>query len=173
MTEHWIALTDLPADGREFSFADQSLWEEGWRTFGMDMALHTPLEATFTVTAHSDGFLIRGRLRGAVRTTCHRCAEEALVAIDHPIEEFEAVTDAQEGEGEDSHLRPLDAGFALDVAGMLWEQFLLALPVKILCAESCQGLCPVCGANKNHEPCSCQPETPLARALRARGFSTL
>ncbi len=172
MTEHWIALTDLPATGREFSFADQSMWQEGWRSFGMEMVLHRPLEATFTVTPHRDGFLIRGTLCGAVRTPCHRCAEDAILIVEHTIEEFEAVADALENEGEISHLRPLDRGFALDVAGMLWEQFILALPAKILCTESCQGLCPICGANKNIESCSCQAETQLSQALRSRGLST-
>ncbi|MBC7354616.1 MAG: hypothetical protein JG774_322 [Desulfomicrobiaceae bacterium] len=172
MTEHWIALTDLPAHGREFSFADQEIWQETWRSFGMDFAAHTPLEAVFTVTPQKDGFLIRGRLRGAVRAICDRCAEEAVLTIDHAFDEFEAIADIHEDDGEESHLRPLDAGFALDAAGMLWEQFVLALPAQVLCSDSCQGLCPMCGVNKNHESCQCSKETPLARALAARGFST-
>lgn len=172
MTEHWIALTDLPAHGREFSFADQEIWQEGWQAFDMAFAPHTPLEAVLTITPQKDGFLIRGRLRGAVRTICDRCAEEAVLAIDHAFDEFEAIADTHEDDAGESHLRPLDAGFALDAAGMLWEQFVLALPAQILCSDSCQGLCSRCGANKNHESCHCQEETPLARALAARRSST-
>ena len=33
--------------------------------------------------------------------------------------------------------------------------FVLTLPIKILCTESCKGLCPLCGANWNEESCSC------------------
>jgi uncharacterized protein len=36
------------------------------------------------------------------------------------------------------------------------EQIQLAIPMKPLCTESCLGLCPRCGANKNGEGCSCQ-----------------
>ena len=34
---------------------------------------------------------------------------------------------------------------------------LLELPLAPLCSEDCQGLCPVCGANRNTEPCDCAP----------------
>jgi uncharacterized protein len=45
----------------------------------------------------------------------------------------------------------------LDVIEMLREQFQLALPMKPLCAESCRGLCPECGANLNRAECGCRP----------------
>ena len=47
---------------------------------------------------------------------------------------------------------------ALDVIEMLREQFQLALPMKPLCAESCRGLCPECGANLNRANCGCNPK---------------
>ena len=36
------------------------------------------------------------------------------------------------------------------------EQVQLAIPMKPLCTESCLGLCPQCGTNRNGEGCSCQ-----------------
>lgn len=36
------------------------------------------------------------------------------------------------------------------------EQIQLAIPMKPLCTESCLGLCPQCGTNRNGEGCSCQ-----------------
>jgi uncharacterized protein len=35
------------------------------------------------------------------------------------------------------------------------EQVLLAVPLKAICREDCQGLCPHCVANQNLEHCSC------------------
>ena len=35
------------------------------------------------------------------------------------------------------------------------EQVQLSIPMKPLCEENCQGLCPTCGANLNKEGCSC------------------
>lgn len=53
----------------------------------------------------------------------------------------------------------------LDLAEMLREQVILALPMHPLCDERCQGLCPVCGQNRNLRSCGCQeqrPESPFA-----------
>ena len=38
------------------------------------------------------------------------------------------------------------------------EQIELALPMRIVCAESCLGLCPRCGSNRNRGECGCEPE---------------
>ena len=32
------------------------------------------------------------------------------------------------------------------------------MPLKPLCDETCKGLCPQCGANLNHETCTCAAE---------------
>jgi len=37
----------------------------------------------------------------------------------------------------------------------LQEQLLMAIPISPLCDESCQGLCPECGCNRNIEACDC------------------
>jgi uncharacterized protein len=44
----------------------------------------------------------------------------------------------------------------------------LSVPLKVVCRENCQGLCSVCGKNRNTEPCSCaQPlEDPRWAALK-------
>ena len=47
----------------------------------------------------------------------------------------------------------------LDGGSLLWEQYLLALPVKPLCDENCQGLCPRCGAPLRDGPCGCSEES--------------
>lgn len=49
-------------------------------------------------------------------------------------------------------------GLEFDVQGYLWQQFVLALPVKPLCAPGCLGLCPQCGADRNLAPCQCREE---------------
>jgi uncharacterized protein len=36
-----------------------------------------------------------------------------------------------------------------------FEQIQLTVPMKPLCTESCRGLCPSCGANRNRATCSC------------------
>jgi len=47
----------------------------------------------------------------------------------------------------------------LDLAELAAEQFGLAVPMKPLCAETCRGICPRCGANLNQGACPCPLQT--------------
>jgi len=52
---------------------------------------------------------------------------------------------------------------------LLRDEILLAIPVQVLCSESCRGLCAVCGGNRNAIPCTCEEE----RRQSASRFATL
>ena len=43
----------------------------------------------------------------------------------------------------------------LDITDIVRENILAELPLKILCVEDCQGLCPKCGKNLNQGQCDC------------------
>ena len=55
------------------------------------------------------------------------------------------------------------SGEGIDLEDVLREQILLALPAKIVCRESCRGLCPRCGKNLNVESCACEEGPPDPR----------
>jgi len=176
MVEQWIPLSNLPATGREFSFDNQNLWMDLWKEFHFEAEILAPIEATLYITSQSDGFLIQGRLAGSIKTSCHRCMEDASATLDHEFDTYEAHDDASApDDGEGVHIRNTDAGWELNIAGLLWEEFLLAMPEKILCADTCLGLCPQCGKNRNLEHCVCSnagEQSPLARALQGVKIKT-
>jgi uncharacterized protein len=60
----------------------------------------------------------------------------------------------------------------IDIDELVREQLLLALPTRALCKEECQGLCPVCGANKNSGQCACETREidPRWSGLKDLGF---
>lgn len=63
-------------------------------------------------------------------------------------------------------------GTDLDLAAFFREVVALALPVKPLCSESCAGLCPRCGVDRNRESCECREfenESPFAVLRTLRG----
>jgi uncharacterized protein len=43
----------------------------------------------------------------------------------------------------------------LDLGPLAREAVVLELPLAPLCSETCAGLCPSCGADRNHEQCRC------------------
>jgi uncharacterized protein len=49
-------------------------------------------------------------------------------------------------------------GGGLELEDILREQVLLALPMQRVCSESCKGICPVCGKNRNETACDCKRE---------------
>ncbi len=189
----WIEIKDIPAEGREFSFSDQEIWTQPCEEFRIPCKVLGSLEARFFLLPQADGVLIRGRLIGEVALPCDRCAEDAVVKVDVSFEEFEAFPESREvvaekerrarkglpvlQEDEEAGAEPSPliregkAGFALDVGSMLWEQFLLALPMKPLCDSSCKGLCNTCGSNLNKEACRCEkgqgdPRLAVLRSLK-------
>ena len=48
-------------------------------------------------------------------------------------------------------------GEGLELEDILREQVLLALPMQRVCTESCKGICPGCGKNRNETVCDCRP----------------
>jgi uncharacterized protein len=50
------------------------------------------------------------------------------------------------------------ANHQIDLAPLAREYMLLDMPITPLCRPDCQGLCPVCGANRNRENCGHQPD---------------
>lgn len=48
----------------------------------------------------------------------------------------------------------------LDIRDRIAEQLILAVPMKSVCREDCQGMCGGCGKDLNVEECQCE-ETPM------------
>lgn len=58
------------------------------------------------------------------------------------------------------------SGEYIDVSSDLRESLLLELPIKVLCSESCEGLCPCCGENLNKGKCDCHLESEEIRSSK-------
>lgn len=157
MSERWIALAELPAEGREFSFPERELWHGEWRALQLPGRVGDGFAAELRLQPQGRGVWATGRIKGMVILPCDRCLKECEIPIDVAIDHFEAPPVDGETAG-DSHLTEVDGELGLDVAGLLWEELMLALPVKFLCSETCKGLCPHCGANLNQVDCGCREE---------------
>ncbi len=154
------------------------MWAAPIREFGLPHRLdpQDSPRAEFSVVPQRRGVLVQGRIAGRVVTPCDRCAEDTVVVLDSPFEFYEELPIAGEQTLETSLVRRRGKVMELDVGGMLWEQFVLAMPVKPLCSENCLGLCPGCGRNLNTGSCDCggpggDPRLAPLRGLRVKGSS--
>lgn len=89
------------------------------------------------------GYALRLRFDALVEGPCMRCVGPAAPTIAVDAREVE-----QPGEAEDLHSPYLEHS-VLDLAAWARDALALAMPVQIVCADDCRGLCPECGANLN------------------------
>lgn len=156
MSGLWISLGDIPAEGREFHFTDQSLWTGPMKELRVNGAVSRPFEARMRITPQDDGFLVTGDFSGALVLPCGRCAEDFELPLSGEFDSFEQPgSEGEDLEGE-SRLRVAAGQPEFDAGGFLWEQFILALPESPVCDEGCKGLCPACGVNRNLSACACK-----------------
>ena len=168
MIELWTSLQDIPAEGQEFHFTDQSLWTGPMGEFGVAGKIGREFEASMFITPQDQGFLVTGSFSGSLVLACGRCAEETEHLIEGEFDSFEEPGAGADSLEDETRLRVVKGVPELDVAGYLWEQFLLAQPDRPLCSDGCKGLCPTCGINKNQGSCACAQESgdPRLAVLR-------
>jgi uncharacterized protein len=58
----------------------------------------------------------------------------------------------------------------IDLKEVVLEQLNLTFPIKPLCSETCQGICPVCGININSGDCSCVTKDSDSRLEKLKIF---
>ena len=156
MQKRWLSLSDIPAEGREFSFQDDQSWESLWQENDFTCFVADGLVVDLKVIPQKKGFYIQGKITGAVFLPCNRCLEQATVVIDNSFGIFEEFEPVEPDYVQKPLLRFIEGRWELDLHHLFWEQFLLSLPDKYLCSENCKGLCPHCGQNLNEKSCSCE-----------------
>lgn len=109
---------------------------------------------------------VSGEAEAQAGLQCVRCLEAIPFSI-HPsfqmnVEPQEAASEKTPGEWRELHREELDehtySDDTIDLAELVREQILLALPAYPLCRADCRGLCPQCGADLNRVSCRCAVE---------------
>ncbi len=116
--------------------------------------------------------LLRGDIRGTLQAACSRCLETARVVLDIPL----AVTYVERERGGPKEADDPDVIYyeadEIDIAPEVRDEILLAVPLSPLCQDACQGLCPVCGANRNVTACTCEARE-VSPELKQNAFAKL
>ena len=114
------------------------------------------------------GYFLRARLSYEQTLSCNRCLKPIVEHAQSDVELMILVEPGPEAAGEHA-LHEQDLGILylqdelLETDPILIEQLQLNIPMKPLCREDCQGLCPVCGADRNAGACSCEESSPDPR----------
>jgi uncharacterized protein len=117
-------------------------------------------EGSARVLDNTDGEIrIQGRYSGSMETECDRCLARATYPLDKSYDLFyrpppDLEVDElkiDEGEAEIGFYE----GLGLELADVIKEQILLAMPMQRICRPDCKGICPICGSNRNEAACDC------------------
>ncbi len=118
---------------------------------------------------------IRGEIDADITLDCTRCLEPLAKHLEIPFEDVFAGADGQAGSDDNEiALDELDESPAVegkvDIAEIIREQILLAMPEQAYCREDCKGLCPKCGANRNLIDCKCADDDIDPRWAALKSF---
>lgn len=152
-----IEVQDLNEQGRPFDLTyaprDLSLDDDSAR-------LIADARIRGRATRKRDEVQVRGEIQTTVELSCDRCLAPVAVPVNVEFaalfgQEAEASAEAKELQGDDLDFSVYE-GDSINLDEIVREQILLALPLRQLCRDDCQGLCATCRADLNTQTCGCR-----------------
>ena len=161
-----IPADEIPQSPKEITFREriEELNEIFRRSNHADFGFPPFIEVDLVYHRSGSDIFFHGRFHGQLTGSCGRCLENygftldkdfAFVLTPKPAKPERRAEELQSAELGLSYY----AGDEVDLAPLMAEQVMLALPTRPLCSEDCRGLCEACGANFNREQCDCSAET--------------
>ena len=129
----------------------------------MKLAVEPHSELVFNIVFKRQGKAVntQGRVQVQLYIPCDRCLDSVAHEVDEtfhllllPEEQLNHLGPETILSTQDLDTLYYDKGW-LELGELLEEQTMLALPLKVLCSATCQGLCGNCGVNLNHAECRC------------------
>lgn len=170
-----IQLHDILAVPTELSYAESV--DELNKTLhagdNSDYQFSAPLAVDVTFSRSVLDLFFDGHVHGAATATCARCLATFPLDLDT---DFSVVLTPEERLKGEIELAPGDLALSfyrgpdVDLTRLVYEQVLVALPIRPLCDEECRGLCPQCGINRNAGECSCTVDAGDPRLAVLRGL---
>jgi uncharacterized protein len=170
-----LKIRDIPPEGLAIDLPlGRSLIEEALAPLGASPGDldRSNAHARLHATKEGETVFLRGALAGAAQVPCARCLAEVRLTLDAPMKMiFTPAPDRDDDEGDEASDDEEDLaadveqasyhGIEIDLEPVVREALLLAVPMAPLCAPSCKGLCPRCGADWNKVSCGCAAEPAI------------
>lgn len=133
--------------GSMLEFDRELLAPPGWGLELVSVAPGATVQLQLRLESVVDGVLISVELDAPITAECGRCLEPVTDSLHVSLAELFLY----EPDPSDDELPVLDGDFA-DLAPVLRDAVVLALPLNPVCAEDCAGLCPTCGERLDDLP---------------------
>ena len=131
---------------------------------GDDFLVTQPVDLRLTIHKDKDRFRLVGTVKTELEIECSRCLDRFALPVDREFDlRYLPIGEAEPGaEDDEDEIADDDVSVTfyrddeINIGELLQEQFYLTLPMKPLCRPDCQGICPVCGRNRNIDRCECE-----------------
>lgn len=110
-----------------------------------------PIRVRLHLESLSDGIVVDGEVVSVWHGSCRRCLVEVGGELHSEVHELYQSTLT------DPDAFPIEHD-QIDLEPVVREVVQIDLPTVPLCRADCAGLCPVCGADRNLDPCACAEE---------------
>ncbi len=118
---------------------------------------------------HSRGsYMCSADVQSRFKLTCDRCLGDYLSDVNEHLDLI--FTKEEDDEKDDNIVLLSQQDIDIDLLPYVRETLILSIPFKKLCSEDCKGLCITCGADLNHEACTCKNEEPDPRWEKLKEF---
>lgn len=165
-----INVDRFPAEGlkvaKDFGFSSTDIVEE-------NAVFLVPVRAEMDIRKIGDEIRIKGKIKTCLSFVCSRC----LIPFKFPVDSSfdlvylpEELDIVKEGLGNEDLNNFFYRNRQIDLREVILEQLNLTFPVKPLCSEKCQGICPVCGKNQRFGKCGCVVEDSDPRLQKFKSF---
>lgn len=126
-----------------------------------DISFLSPVEYELRVSRTGDNVRVKGPVRAKLSLLCARCLERYVFSVESELD-IELMPKEKQPHLPEMELKSDELnvyffeGEEIDVDPYVFEEAMLNMPVKALCSDACNGICPSCGKNLNIEECHCE-----------------
>lgn len=128
------------------------------------IAAERPVEVAGRLYRVGTTLYFDGEVDATIGLDCSRCLapfsltiSEKVSAVFMPKEDGKHEAPEKKLEADDLDVQFYN-GDEIDLLPPIRDHVAFEIPMRPLCAESCQGLCPQCGSNLNETKCSCESQ---------------
>ncbi|MBF8982181.1 DUF177 domain-containing protein [Lutibacter sp. B2] len=148
-----ISLTELIEGQKEVLDVEAEEHIEGLNYLGDEVSIIGPMSLKGKIYREDTSLYLDATVEIEAEFICNRCLEKFRRKIVSNV--HEELLEEDSGEIDDVYVIRKKM---IDVSDIIKNTLILCLPMKIICDESCKGLCLVCGGNLNEEQCDCEKE---------------
>lgn len=158
-----IVINNIPEEGLSFKFHKDSDWFRNLlpQKERSDFALQD-VDVGYMIKRIRENVFIDGTLETVVTSSCCRCLDTTQLPVKGMFRYTFVPAKDKDAEEEELTQEDLEYGYyeddVIDLDTIIFEQIMLQIPMKVLCTDTCKGLCSHCGNNLNRARCDCHTD---------------